>query len=296
MENLRRALLALDLSKTDKTILQYLATNGNLFQIEKGYILHIMPDFSTPKQLDVAFQKLFAPEYPIDEKVKDKLSLDAQEIMGERPAFPFEVEVREGKPYEKLLHWIKIKEIQLLVAGKKALSEGSGITAKRVARNAHCNILFIPEGTPPLIEQIVVPIDFSENSLKALKQALSFKARRDDITVKAIYIVDLPPPDYYSRSLPGTGYRGILMESAKNAFQDFIAENKINADAFEMIYLENTRNGVSRQIQTFIAQESANTLTIIGAKGHSPFETFLFGSVTEKMVSTTMHSPILIIR
>jgi hypothetical protein len=76
--------------------------------------------FSAPKQLDVAFQKLFAPEYPIDEKVKDKLSLDAQEILGEEPPFPFKVEVREGKPYEKLLHWIDIKEIQLLVVGRKA--------------------------------------------------------------------------------------------------------------------------------------------------------------------------------
>ena len=114
--------------------------------------------------------------------------------------------------------------------------------------------------------------------------------------VKAVYIIDLPPPDYYSRSLPGTGYRGILMESAKDAYQKFITDHQLNADAFEMIYLENTRNGVSRQIQAYLEEEKANTLIIIGAKGHSPFETFLFGSVTEKLVSTTMHSPILIIR
>ena len=127
MENLRRALLALDLSKTDKTILKYLAENGNLLKIEQGYILHIMPDFSEPKQLDVAFQKLFAPEYPIDEKVKDKLSLDAQEILGEKPPFDFKVEVREGKPYEKLLHWIDIKEINCFKSWRNEGNVGSVI-------------------------------------------------------------------------------------------------------------------------------------------------------------------------
>ena len=70
----------------------------------------------------------------------------------------------------------------MLVVGKKEVSEGSGITARRVARNAACNILFLPVNSFQEVEHLIVPIDFSSNSLQALhtapgyqKQAESYK-------------------------------------------------------------------------------------------------------------------------
>jgi nucleotide-binding universal stress UspA family protein len=295
MQKFRRVLTALDLSKQDTVLLHFLRTNASLLGIEKVYFLHIMPDFSAPKQLDVAFQKLFAPEYPIDEKVRDKLSLDAQEILGDDCPFSFDVEVIEGKPYEKLLHWTNIKEINLLIVGKKDISEGSGITAKRVARNTKNNILFVPTESMPDIKRILVPLDFSKNSYNAIQTALELKAKADDISVEAVYVVDLPPEDYYSRSKSGTGYRGILLESAQAAFETFVHEYKLNADHFKMTYLENTKNSIIHHLK-IVAEKEEETLVLMGAKGHSPFETFLFGSVTEKLVGMPLKMPILIVR
>lgn len=295
MQKFRRVLTALDLSKQDKVLLRFLSINASLLGIDKTYFLHIMPDFSAPKQLDVAFQKLFAPEYPIDEKVRDKLCLDAKEILGEDCPFSFDVEVIEGKPYEKLLHWTNVKEINLLIVGKKDISEGSGITAKRVARNTKNNILFVPIDSTPDINRILVPLDFSQHSFNAIQTALALKAKDDNLSVEAVYVVDLPPEDYYSRSKSGTGYRGILLESAQSAFETFINEYNINPNHFKMTYLENTSNSVVHHLK-MAAEQQEGTLVLMGAKGHSPFETFLFGSVTEKLVGIPLKSPILIVR
>lgn len=295
MQSIRRAIVALDLSDADRYVFRYLAANAALMGIKKAYFVHIMPDFTIPKHVDVEFQKLFAPEYPIDEKVRDKLGFDIQEAFGDDVEMEYSVEVIEGKPYEKLLHWTKVKEADLLVVGKKETSEGSGITARRVARNARCNILFLPTESNREIEHIIVPIDFSAHSLHAIQSALSIRNRNEDTLVHGLYIVDLPPEDYYSRSLPGRGYRGVLMESAQIAFDRFVEDNGLAKGEFEMHFLENKQHDIAGHIEDF-ALEKRNSIIIMGAKGHSPFETFLFGSVTEKLAERFNKLPLLIVR
>lgn len=295
MQAFRRIIVALDLSETDRHILQFLAANAALMGIEKAYFLHIMPDFTVPRHVDVEFQKLFAPEYPVDEKVRDKLGFDIQEAFGDDVGLEYSIEVIEGKPYEKLLHWTKVKEADLLVVGKKEVSEGSGITARRVARNARCNILFIPADGYSEIDNLIVPLDFSAHSLHAIRAALDFKNRKEEAVVNGLYIVDLPPEDYYSRSRPGTGYRGILMESAQVAYDSFVKDNNLSGADIEMHFLENKQHDIAGHIEDF-ALSKPNSMIVMGAKGHSPFETFLFGSITEKMAERFNRLPLLVVR
>lgn len=295
MQRFRRILVALDLSAADRHMLRYLAANARLLGVEKAYFVHIMPDFTLPKQVDVEFQKLFAPEYPVDEKARDKLGFDVQEAFEDDVPFEYSIEVIEGKPYDKILHWAKVKEADLLVVGKKETSEGSGITARRVARNARCNILFIPDGSYTEADNIVVPIDFSNHSLHALQLGLALKGRREETSIHGIYIVDLPPEDYYTQSRPGTGYRGILMESAKVAYDGFVRDNNLPAGRIDMAFLENKRHDIAGHIEDF-ALEKENSMIIMGAKGHSPFQTFLFGSITEKLAERFNKLPLLVVR
>ena len=295
MQSFRRIIVALDLSEADRHILQFLAANAALMGIEKAYFVHLMPDFTLPKQVDVEFQKLFAPEYPVDEKVRDKLGFDIQEAFGEEAELEYSIEVIEGKPYEKLLHWIKVKEADLLVVGKKEVSQGSGITARRVARNAKCNILFVPVNGYSEIENIVVPLDFSNHSLHAIQAAQAFKARKPEADIHGLYVVDLPPEDYYTRSRPGKGYRGVLMESAKIAYDSFVKDNGLSREEIEMNFLENKQHDIAGHIEDF-ALEKPHSMIIMGARGHSPFETFLFGSISEKMVERVNVLPLLVVR
>lgn len=295
MQTFKRALIALDLSDADKSVLAYVAQHAEALGIEKLYILHIIPDFAMPKQADVAFQKTFAPDIPVDERVRKRLEEAAEQAFEGNPNVTWEVEVREGKPYEKLLHWIKVKQVSLLAVGKKSISEGSGITAKRVARNTACSVLFVPKAVSAKTKHLVVPNDFSANSAKALQVAVQMSRRIGGVPVHSLHVVDLPPEDYYNRSAPGQGYRGLIMESAKNAGRNFLKDQRLRDEDIVEAYRENFSSSTPQYILEYAdAQEEA--MLIMGAKGHSPFETFLFGSVTEKLAERVDKQPLLIVR
>jgi len=290
-----RALVALDLSKMDTPMLRYLAGLVPVLGIKRLYFLHVMPDFSSPTKLDVEFHKLFNPEYPVDERVRDKLQLDIQEALGDLPGLEWSVEVREGKPYQKLIHWIEVKEVDLLIVGKKQQSEGSGITAKRVARHTDCHVLFVPPDAAPRFEHLIVPIDFSENAYRALQVGLDLKHRQDNAELGALYIVEMPLEDYYVRGALQTGYRGVLMESAQTAYNHFIQEHRLNDAEISPIFVQNDYGNISSHLAEYL-EEHPTDLVIQGAQGHSAFENFLYGSVTEKLLDKLRTRPILIIR
>lgn len=295
MQTFNRALVALDLSSMDREVLQFVAHNAEALGIDKAYFVHIIQDFTVPANIDVEFQKLFAPEYPVDEKVRDKIGLDAAEALGKGGTLDYAVEVIEGKPYEKLVHWVKVKEINLLAVGKKAVSEGSGITARRVVRNTDCNVLFLPVGHTKTVRSIIVPLDFSKHSKRALDAARLVQERLPEVNIYGLYVVDLPPEDYYSRSRPGMGYRGVLLESAQQAYHRFMEENDLPTHAFEMTFVENERYNIAHQIEAFAAEKNA-PLIIMGARGHTPLEAFFFGSVTEKLLDRLSQAPVLVVR
>lgn len=291
----KRALVAFDLSEMDLQLLQFLARHYQALGIQKLYALHIMPDFTEPAHPDLDFQKRFAPESPVDERVESAIKARVEEVFGEAPGLDIDIEVREGKPYEKLLHWTKIKEADLLIMGKKRLSEGSGITAKRVARNVHAAVLLVPDGAGTEIANLVVPNDFSENAARALHAALSLSRAMKGQPVHSLHIVDLPPGQYYNRSAPDRGYLGLLMESARLAAGKFRDAQGIADDDIVDVFQENSRNNQAAHILRY-ANEHKDSLLVMGAKGHTPFETFLFGSVTERLAQSIEGQPLLIVR
>lgn len=290
----KRILVALDLSAMDKTLLRYIAVQHALWGAEKIYFVHVMPDFSMPKNVDAEFHKLFSSEYPVDEKIRDKIALDIEEILGAPKDVEITVEVREGKPYEKLLHWIDVKEIDLLIVGHKRESEGSGIMPRRVARRAKCDILFITENAQ-LPANILVPIDFSDNSARALQFAVDYSEKLPNGKITSLHIVEAPPEKYYMRTGSGSGFRAILTEAAKKAYHKMLETHQIDQEAITSVFLEDDYINIAARISDYIEDNDAD-LIVLGAQGHTALEKFFYGSVTERLVEASISKPVLVIR
>jgi nucleotide-binding universal stress UspA family protein len=296
MKDLSRVLAALDLSTMDEALLDYLAYLAPLIGMRKVYFLHVMPDFSLPANLDLAFHKRFAPEYPVDEKARDTLAQVVQSAFNGLPGLEMSVEVVEGKPYDKVLHWTQTKSVGLLAVGRKAVSEGSGITPRRVAARANCDILFVPPQPQMPIKRIVVPIDFSSHSAEALRTAMALRRKLAKAEVRCVYVVDLPPSDYYLRPMDTAGFRQILLESAQTAYANFLRDNNIATDELAPpTFLPNDQGSIVRHLDDFAKQQHAD-LVVMGAQGHSAFEKFFYGSVTEKFVEKCKDKPVLVVR
>jgi len=295
MKTNTRAIVAMDLSQTDQYLLQIIKQVQQPLGIETAYFLHVMPDFTVPENVDVEFQKMFAPDQPVDEKVSERLQNSIQKELGDLKGFETFVDVREGKPYQKLVHWIDVKEADLLILGNKTNSGGSGVTARRVARRAESNILLVPDVDVKDIKSILVPVDFSENSARAIRTALKMAPLSSGIAINLLYVIDMPPAEYYVGASRDAGLRGLLKESAREAFQRFMKEFDLDEHRFKVHFVENEYSNVAAHINEFDKEQNTDML-IMGAQGHSALERFIFGSVTERLVELEKTHPILVVR
>ena len=292
MNSITRALVALDFSKMDDHLLSYSQLVSGAMNLEKLYFVHIVPDFFVSNDFEFA-APVATPvderiQNIIEEKVKKQFAVDSGDL-------DIAVNVIEGSPYERLLHWTELKKIDLLITGKKKKSEGSGITAKRVAHRVDCNILFVPENANPAPSKILVPIDFSDHSARALKSALHFKTLVPEVEIVAMNVVHYLPSDYYFGLDNNPVYREAVIDNSKKAYQKLLDKNGLTNEDIEVVFIENSRNNIARHINHYASKIDAD-LIIMGAKGHSAFENFIFGSVTERLVDYCDDVPILVVR
>lgn len=171
-----------------------------------------MFDFMELFYFDLDFQKWFVLEFLVDEWVELVIKACVEEVFGEVFGLDIDIEVWEGKFYEKLLYWIKIKEVDLLIMGKKCLSEGSGIMVKCVVCNVYVVVLLVFDGVGVEIVNFVVFNDFFENVVCVLYVVLAFSCVMKGQFVYSLYIVDLLLGYYYNCFLFDCGYLGMFME------------------------------------------------------------------------------------
>lgn len=294
MQKHEKMLVALDLSATDEYLMVAARELSGVLGVKTVYFMHIVPDFTEPKAADLSFHTKFAPDEPVDELVKKKIESSVASIFG-TVVEEVKVEVKEGKPYRKLLHWMEVKDASFLVVGNKAHSQGSGVTAQRVARSVKADVLLVPDRAPKAVKNIMVPIDFSPYSAKAIEAAAHWKNRNPDLVVDLIYIIDLPPVDYYIQTSRQSGLSGVLKESAQEAFGRFVEEYQVDQRMFNIHYVDNHYSNTALHLKEFAETRGAD-MVIMGAQGHGAIERFIFGSVTEKFIATSKEQLIWIVR
>jgi nucleotide-binding universal stress UspA family protein len=266
-------LAALDLSLQDNQILKVLKTVG--------------------ENLESTYHQIFNSKMPVDERMREDILQRVEETWDKYPAFSYSVEVREGKPYQKLMHWLSIKDADLLIIGQKKLPGKSGLTAKRVARTAPTSVLIVPEKERSF-KWILVPMDFSEHSKKALNMALAMQAKKPDISITALHIVEQPPADFYNQALVDSTFREALREAANKSFEKLFSTIP-GAERIRLELIDNHYHNPGIHIQEF-AKNGEYDLILMGAQGHSMLKSMLFGSVTEAVVEKNEDQHILILR
>ena len=294
MEKYSRMLVALDLSKKDNQLLDFSGFLTDFFGIEKVYFVHIVPNLEIPHTDTGLFYKAYAPDHPVDEKIKQHLEQQITDHYWHSGVVDSEIEVIEGRPYHKLIHWLDVKQIDLLVVGKKNVSEGSGITPQRVARKAKTAIFFAGESTFAAPDTILVPMNFSEPSIGALQLALKLKKKDPKTTIKAINVV-CPAGVSPEIGLSYPNLVSMLQEKSTEAYQELIQNEAIDSTLFEF-HIEVCKDiNVARCLSEYAENENVN-LIITGATGHSNLNSFLFGSVTESLVQRATKASILVVR
>ncbi len=287
--------IGLDLTPVDEVILQAVKSLPVADEIRRIYLVHVMRDLSMPDNLAASFQKFFAPEQPLDERMENEMAQTAREVLGELPGVTLSVDVVEGHPQKKLLEWVELKNADLLVLGKKKVATAGGVVARRIASQSSCNTLFVPYNWERKMENILVPVDFSDNSARAVEQALLWKEKQPQLRITALHLADYLPSGYYMNIKDQNRFNELVRTAAEEAFEEFFHRGKFDGSQIERVILGEEDGNIPERIIEFANLRKMDAI-IVGARGHSALQRFLFGSVTERLLSYAFRQMVFIVR
>ncbi|MBC5991776.1 universal stress protein [Pontibacter cellulosilyticus] len=291
MTTLKRIMVGLDLTPMDDTLIRYAAFLSAELQIDKVYFIHIVKSLDIPQELlnDLEHQQL-PPDENLRQQIATRVNTAFSGINTET-----EVLVEEGIPLKGLLHWSKIKQIDLMLVGRKLRLRGSGVLAQKLLRLGKTGVLFVSETAEPHLNHILVSIDFSEYSEMALNRVLHSALNRPNVKVYCLHVYEVP-----------TGYRtlGMTYEAFEERMRGF-AQEKYDRLLSKFPELKDraqfimVRQGHDDDIGALVVMEAKRVradMLVIGAKGLTAAAHFVLGSVTEKILRHDMDIPLLVFK
>jgi nucleotide-binding universal stress UspA family protein len=292
----RQALAAIELGKTDSSIFNYLHFFSSLIPVEKKAFVHVIPDLSLlhsfyEKAGDLSFSK-----YDIKMQLAEDL---AEEINQYFPAGTSKLQyvVLEGDPLEMLLENADDIHADLLIIGLDSSKSFHNILGKNLIRKSKQNVLVIPNYAPAVLTRILVPIDFSENSKRALSTAIAINRQLEEpVRITCLHVFDTPNLSHFKVSRSQADYQSIVRENVAEALTHFLEPIAAKDRSFidTELHLKDAHSSANCILDA--AGKHKAELVIMGGTGHTKVQGLLLGSVAEKFLSINKYVPTLVVK
>ncbi len=292
--SVKQALVGLGLEEADNTVLKYLGYLARYASVNEACFVHVIPSIYLFDQKDGVDPSLF-DKYELDKNLVNDV---AKRIATEIKDVKVKVDVREGSPLDELLKQAASVNANLVVIGKNTKKDSHGILARNFARRVNCNALLIPDRAKISMRKILVPVDFSPNSIEALRTAVAIsKNYKRGPKIIALNIFEMPAFPAFLLRKSEEELRQVMLEDRESAFTSFL-NTYIPAEDRHRIttdIAEQTHPGIGNLLVDYANKAKAD-LIVMGAKGHSKVGLLLLGSVTEKVFSLVKKTAVLVVK
>jgi nucleotide-binding universal stress UspA family protein len=295
---IRQAVVGLELGITDQPLLRYLDFFASVVPVSSVYFVHVLPKyelFQIAEEAGQAATKSFVHDTELEFSQRMETGVNHFFPQGENIFVEFDV--RTGDPLEEVLHDTEEFKADLIVIGQKSDAGWHGILARNLVRKTTCPSLVVPQNAEVRLNSILVPVDFSPNSIRALHYALSMKKRLGSaLRVTCLHVYEQPPIAAYRINHTQEDFRHMLEMNIQDGFAAFLhTYAKEFANEIEHVVFSLDEGSTSSCILKYAAENFFDLITI-GAKGHTRVELLLIGSVTEKLMNQNENIPVLIIK
>ncbi len=292
MNQRNKIMAALDLSENDDAVLGYINFIAKPLGIKEVVSTHVLLVLLVGGIVKLAIGEILLPVAPALGVIHKDIEAKTKKIIGGED-LEIKVKLVEGRAYTELLNLAEELKPDLLVMGKKRSKSGSGITAKRMARHIKCDLLLIPEETKPQIRRILVAVDFSSHSVKAIERAISLSTELGlEEPPICLNVIDVPT---YAELSKGEEIADELPDYINVKFERFLVDHTIDRNKVDFHFTKTSNYNIAKTIKRYAKREGAD-LIFLGAKGHNIIERFLLGSVAETMVDEYVNTPVYIVR
>lgn len=279
MDQYKRLMVGLEMIPADESTIRYAEKLGRMAGAEKLYFVHVAPSLDLPEEITRDFPEVLEP---VDESMEAKMRDQAAKHMtDEIPGADLEFDALEGPLLRQLMKFAKQKLADLLVVGRELSKFQRDLRIDIVIRKAPCSVMLVPEGSLNDMGRILVAVDFSECSARALGAALDFaRASGERTSVDCLMVYDVPT-GYHKTGKSFEEFAEIMKGNTEKRFGEFIAGIDTAGVDLETNYVCNEH--VAEAILGHAGTSGADLL-VIGGRGRTGAAAILLGSNAEQVI------------
>lgn len=265
-------LVCLDGSNLDEHIIRYSSMMAELVGCKKAIFIH-------------------AIEINLDTKLKK----DFRELIDDKFSHQCETEVVlvQGSNASEILAWKDLQDIDLIVMGIKPRSESTGAHAAKILSGSLCSVLLVPTTALAEISSVLIPCDFSENSVRALKAAKNLQTRKDlKVYLQHVFFV---PTGYSSTGKSYEEFSEIMLKNRQKEYGQFKKQFDIDDSTFDVIFTLDNDDKPSDNIYE-MAEEKNVSMIVLGSVAKTKAASMLLPSTSVGLLKYDENIPCLIVK
>ena len=297
--HIKQLLVGIEISQADEAILTYLNFLTKNIPTAAAYFLHVFKDDDIVRTYYEVQTEMVVGPYKIDEAMRKDMQNRIISFLEAHKSIHMQYDTKDGVAMKTLLKTASSVDPDLMVIGQDTEAIHNKILAGHLIRKNSCDTLIIPDKAKAVLNNILVPIDFSISSIKALRRAISInRCLEKPIAITCLNIYDTPNLSIYQSNETTTKIQAAIEEDRKIAFDVFL-ENYVIDDAdrrhITIEIVEKGKGDIGINIVNF-AKNNNIDLTVMGAKGHSRIHLLVMGSVTERVLLLNKSQPVLVVK
>lgn len=280
--------VCLDLTSMDDVLIGYADFLTTEFKPEKITFMHVIKSASIADEMIEIFPELEDKddfEKIIQKELRKKISHYFSESKME-----IELIIKEGRPTDEIINSMESISPDLTIMGKKSGYTGKGIIPRRIMKYVPSSILFVPETSRYKLEKVLVPVDFSDESAKAIETAVELAKNKGGGSVTAQHVYNYPSRFFpYLPEEDDEKKMDNYLEEKKN---NFIQKHSI-PDNVEFVFSLNIEGTKMDQIYDQVVHDQTDLIVGV-SKADKSFTSILREDFTDKMAYYRFGVPLLL--
>jgi nucleotide-binding universal stress UspA family protein len=270
MKLLQNILACVDLSESTSDVIKKSISLAEKFNSQLTLMHVIAGDQLSPELNKVVEESVDTRIKSISTEIRSK-KIDLKKVIIER-----------GVPFEKIIREAQNNDYNVIVAGSGNKSDSDayklGTTVEKLIRKNQIPVWVVNKEKSKNVEKIVCPVDFSDASHRALKNAIVLSKKFDaELTILNVFT----PVNYFSVRFQVNNEREnkILKKQLEDEFNSFLEKFDLSQIKYSKVIAEGESH---KEILKFIKENNIDLL-LIGTTGKTNLSRLLMGSVTEKV-------------
>ncbi|MBS3754798.1 MAG: universal stress protein [Desulfobacterales bacterium] len=289
MEIIKNIMACLDLTEIDAGLIDYAAFIANAFEAENVIFTHVIQAYDLPKKSSKSFPDL---KTSLNKMVHDELDQRIDPRFRQTHNTEVEVRIEEEDAAEGILSCVEENAADILLLGQKSGEDRKAVYGGKVAAQAPCDIIFVPETHSSSARKVLCAIDFSAQSKAAFDRALYLSENKGSSVI--CHFIQDKTKAYFPASTQKSADRS--QSRAGKKYREFIESFQRDPDNFPC-RIETTDELTSEAEKIYQAAEDESAeLIIIGAAGNTGTETSLLGNISESLRRMQKELPVLVVK